>query len=362
MRHDTEQTVAEQAVAERIAAWQQRRSQDSGADPFALMAEAGLFAIGLPGTAAALDSYQAIALADHAIAAATGELGLAMAFSARQLTARFFIGGFADQAQRQQWLPRIAAGQHWAAIAISEPGAGAHPKHLQTGAEITADGVRLRGRKAFITNAPVADLFLVLAVVAIDDGRKRYGVFAVPRATPGLTVTPMPSLDVLAPASHGELNFDDCLLPADARIGTMTDAYPAMALPFRDLEDTIGTAGSAGFLTWLLRLAAQRSPRGDDDALALGRLAGLVSLIDAASQQAVQALDHHEPPVPARLIGVRDLARTIAAELRILLAAQPTDSALERKLAAFDLLAGIAREPRRLRQISLGQSLWSEPQ
>ena len=177
-----------------------------------------------------------------AIAAVTGELGLAMAFSARQLTARFFIGGFADQAQREQWLPRIAAGQQWAAIAISEPGAGAHPKHLQTSAEITADGVRLRGRKAFITNAPVADLFLVLAIVAVHDGRKRYGLFAVPHGTPGLTVTPMRSLDVLAPASHGELNFDDCLLPADARIGTMADAYPAMALPFRDLEDTIEAA------------------------------------------------------------------------------------------------------------------------
>ena len=58
---------------------------------------------------------------ERAIAAKTGLLGLASAFAARQLTARFFIAGFANASQRGAWLPRIAAGEVCAAVAISEP-------------------------------------------------------------------------------------------------------------------------------------------------------------------------------------------------------------------------------------------------
>ena len=91
-----------------------------------------------------------------------------------------------SRTQRATWLPRIAAGEVCTAIAISEPGAGAHPKHLKTTAESRGAGFVLRGRKAWVTNGPVADLFLVLAVVAVEDGRKRYGLFMVPKETAGL--------------------------------------------------------------------------------------------------------------------------------------------------------------------------------
>jgi len=350
------------AVAALIQRWRAIDAAERRRDPFGAFQRAGLFQIGLPSGVAALDSFSAIAIAEQAIAAATGELGLATAFAGRQLIARFFVAGFADDAQRSDLLPRIVAGTCWAAVAISEPGAGAHPKHLQTKAEPRDGGFVLRGRKAWITNGPVADVFLVLAIVAIEDGRKRYGLFAVPRDTAGLTITPMPSLDVLAPASHCELALDDCVVPASARIGGHADAYPAMALPFRDIEDTVGTATTAGFLAWLVRNAAARIERTDDNALQLGRLEGLVALIEAASHNAVQALDGKGPREPARLIGVRALARTIVDEIRAMLASIPPDDATTRALAAFDVLANVAREPRKQRQMTLGQSLWSERQ
>ena len=189
------------------------------------------------------------------------------------------------------WLPRIAAGEVCAAIAISEPGAGAHPKHLQTSAEPHGADIVIRGRKAWVTNGPIADLFLVLAVIAVADGRKQYGLFLVPRETAGLVVRPMPALDALAPATHGELELDGCELPASARIGDMPDAYPAMALPFRDVEDTVGTGNISGMLSWLLEKTAARIERTEDNALRLGRIAGLVSLVQAAGQLAVSALD-----------------------------------------------------------------------
>ena len=171
-------------MSARIDHWWSIAKHGVLADPFGPMATAGLFQIGLPGGGAALDTYGAIAFAEEAIAAKTGLLGLASAFAARQMTARFFIAGFADAGQRAAWLPRIAAGEVCTAISISEPGAGAHPKHLQTTAEPDGTGLVIRGRKAWVTNGPVADLFLVLAVVAIEDGRKRYGLFMVPKTPP----------------------------------------------------------------------------------------------------------------------------------------------------------------------------------
>ena len=200
-------------VAGRIDRWWSTAKRDILADPFGQMARAGLFQIGLAGAGAALDTYRAIAIAEQAIAAKTGLLGLASAFAARQMTARFFIAGFADAGQRATWLPRIAVGQVCAAIAISEPEVGAHPKHLRTVAESSGAGFVVRGRKAWVTNGPIADLFLVLAVTAIEDERKRYGLFLIPRETAGLAVKPMQTLDALAPASHCELEFDGCHVP-----------------------------------------------------------------------------------------------------------------------------------------------------
>src|SRR5882672_2893617 len=178
-------------VAGRIDDWWSSAKRDILADPFGQMARAGLFQIGLPGAEAALDTYRGIAIAEQAIVAKTALLGLASAFAARQMTARFFIAGFAHAGQRATWLPRIAVGQVCAAIAISEPEVGAHPKHLRTAAESSGAGFVVRGRKAWVTNGPIADLFLVLAVTAIEDERKRYGLFLIPRETAGLVVKPM---------------------------------------------------------------------------------------------------------------------------------------------------------------------------
>jgi len=347
-------------IAGRIDAWWERAKGDILTDPFERMASAGLFQIGLPGASPSLDLYCAIAAAEQAIAAKTGMLGLASAFAARQMTARFFMAGFANHDQRTAWLPRMAAGEVCAAIAISEPGAGAHPKHLQTAAEPRGAGYVVRGRKAWVTNGPVADVFLVLAVTAVEHGRKRYGLFLIPKETMGVSVKPMPALDALAPATHCELDLDGCEVPATARVGDMADAYPAIALPFRDVEDTVGTANISGLVSWLLEKSAARIEQSEDNALRLGRIAALVSLVHAASRLAVAALDGEGPEVPARVIGVRLLARQIVDEIRELLAQRPpADEATSRALAAYELLSSVAREPRRVRQARLGNSQWS---
>jgi acyl-CoA dehydrogenase len=169
----------------------------------------------------------------------------------------------------------------------------------------------------------------------------------------------MPSLDALAPASHCELELDGCAVAASAQVGEMADAYPAMALPFRDVEDTVGTANVSGLLSWLLEQTAARIGRTDENALRLGRIAGLVSLVHAASRLAVAALDGEGQDDQARTIGVRLMARDIVGEIRDLLAQNQTaDDAIGRALAGFDVMASVAREPRKVRQARLGSALW----
>ena len=173
------------------------------------------------------------------------------------MVAKFFIAGFGDEGQRAAWLPRLASGEWVASVAISEPRVGAHPKLLATRAEEDGDGYRITGEKAWVTNGPIAAVFVVFAIMAIDDGRKRYGAFLVPRDTPGLSIDEMPEYRALAPSRHCGLVLDGCHVPHSALLGPAGSAYEAMALPFRDVEDAVGTFGLLGAFRFLLSCLAE---------------------------------------------------------------------------------------------------------
>ena len=71
-------------------------------------------------------------------------------------------------------------GRAVASVAISEPRVGAHPKLLTTRAEEDGDGYCIFGEKAWVSNGPLAEVFVVFAVTAIEGDRKRYSAFLVP--------------------------------------------------------------------------------------------------------------------------------------------------------------------------------------
>jgi acyl-CoA dehydrogenase len=216
------------------------------------------------------DGYAAIARGEAVLVERTGLLGAGGAWAGRRLVARFFIAGFGDEAQRTAWLPRLASGACVAAVAISEPRVGAHPKLLTTRAEADGDGYQITGEKAWVTNGPLAAVFVVFAVMAIEDGRKRYGAFLLPRDTPGLSINEMPEYRALAPSRHCGLVLDGCYVPQSALLGPAGIAYEAMALPFRDVEDAVGAFGLLGAFRFVLSGFASQSTAGDDAALSLG--------------------------------------------------------------------------------------------
>ena len=201
--------------------------------------------------------YAAIAREEAAIVERTALLGEGGAWAGRRVVARFFVEGFGSAEQRAAWLARLAS------VAISEPRVGAHPKLLTTRAVEDADGYSISGEKAWVTNGPLAEVFIVFAVTSVEDGRKRYSAFLVPRDTPGLSIDEAPQYRALAPSRHCGLKLDGCRVLRSALLGTPATAYETMALPFRDVEDAVGTFGLLGIFRFLLsRFAAL----GDNDA------------------------------------------------------------------------------------------------
>jgi len=335
-----------------------RAEPDFPHDIWRAMAEAGLFRIGLdPAHGGSGGGYAAIAKAETALIAGGGSPGLGSAFASHQMVARYFVEQFGDAAQRERWLRPLADGRITASIAISEPGAGAHPKHLRTTAERRDEAYVLTGEKAYLTNGPIADLFIVLAITAVEDGRKRYSAFLVPHGTPGVERVAMPDMPALRPALHCGLRLTEADVPTSNLLGREGEAYETMALPFRDTEDAVGSAGTVGsFRALLRRLAAIGTP---DDAAALGAMAALVALMQEGSTALVARLDATgEPPGPA-LVGIRVLTADLLERARRFHDSHGGGGD-PRVLAMFGSLEtslNVARTARLARQARLGEAL-----
>jgi acyl-CoA dehydrogenase len=127
-------------------------------------------------------------------------------------------GGTDDQ--RRQWLPLISSGGVVASFGLTEPGAGSDPSGIVSTAVRAGDDWVLRGTKRYITNAPLADLFMIFARSDPEAGGSRgISVFLVPRGTNGLTVgTPDQKMGQFG-ASTADVYLDDARVPADSLVG-----------------------------------------------------------------------------------------------------------------------------------------------
>ncbi|MFE3850682.1 acyl-CoA dehydrogenase family protein [Streptomyces griseorubiginosus] len=128
------------------------------------------------------------------------------------------VGG--TEEQKAQWLPRIASGEVLASFALTEPDAGSDPSTLTTKAYLDGDEWVLNGAKRYITNAPLADVFMVFARTDPDAPRTRgISTFLVPAGAPGLTVAPRDHKMGQLGAWTADVYFDDVRVPASALVG-----------------------------------------------------------------------------------------------------------------------------------------------
>jgi acyl-CoA dehydrogenase len=129
-----------------------------------------------------------------------------------------------SEAQKREWLPRIASGEIVTSFALTEPGAGSDGASVQTRAVRDGDVYRLTGSKRFITNADKAALFTVMARTG-GEGAGGVSAFLVPAGLPGVSIG-RPEKKMGQQGAHVcDVNFDEAPVPAANRLGAEGEGF-----------------------------------------------------------------------------------------------------------------------------------------
>ncbi|ADP13762.1 acyl-CoA dehydrogenase, N-terminal domain protein 2 [Achromobacter xylosoxidans A8] len=121
--------------------------------------------------------------------------------------------------QRANYLPKLASGELIGSFALTEPDAGSDAMALRLSAVRDGDSYVLNGTKRYITNAPIAGLFSVMARTAPERRANSISCFLVEAGTPGLTIGKPDKKMGQAGALTSDVVFDNCRVPASALLG-----------------------------------------------------------------------------------------------------------------------------------------------
>ena len=161
---------------------------------FAEMGELGLLGVTLPeeygGTGASYVSYGLVAREVERV-----DSGFRSMLSVQASLVMYPIHAYGTPAQRAKYLPRLASGEWVGCFGLTEPNAGSDPGSMTTRAEASGSGYILNGTKTWISNSPMADVFIVWAKSSAHGDAIRG--FVLEKGTPGLS----------APQIHGKLSL-----------------------------------------------------------------------------------------------------------------------------------------------------------
>jgi glutaryl-CoA dehydrogenase len=203
---DTARRFVRERVLPDIAGWFER-----GEFPVEMAKELGglgLFGMHLTGYGCAGASAVQYGLACMELEA--GDSGFRSFVSVQGSLAMFPIWKFGSEEQKNEWLPKMAAGEAIGCFGLTEPDVGSDPASMRTTAKLQGDEWVLNGSKMWITNGGVADLAIVWA--RTDDGVRG---FIVPRESPGFTTRDVERKLSLRASVTSELILDGCRVPAD---------------------------------------------------------------------------------------------------------------------------------------------------
>ena len=159
-------------------------------------------------------------------------------------------------AQRAQWLPKVASGDAIAAFALSEPNAGSDVAAMSCAARIVGDTVILNGEKTWISNGGIADFYVLFARSGEAAGSRGISAFILPADAPGLTISER--IDLIAPHPLARLTLADCTLPRSALLGMAGEGFK-VAMRTLDVFRTSVGAAALGFARRALDEALTRS-------------------------------------------------------------------------------------------------------
>jgi len=197
------------------------------------------------------------------------------------------IALFGTDALRQRYLPGVLSGERLGAFALSEPDSGSDVAAMHTSARAESDGFVLRGTKAWISNAGIADHYVVFAQAGQPGNAKGLAAFVVDAGTPGFAITEKPQ--IIAPHAIGTLVFDDCRVPASSLLGQPGDGFRIAMSTLDIFRPSVGAA-ALGFARRALSATLDRVARREVFGRTLAefqatqmRLADMAVDIDAAA-------------------------------------------------------------------------------
>ncbi|MFM0322330.1 acyl-CoA dehydrogenase family protein [Caballeronia glebae] len=216
MIRDAARQFATEVLAPNAGQWDK-----DGAIPEAVvrqLGELGLLGMIVPAElGGTFSDYTAYALAMEEVAA--GCASCATLMSVHNSVGCGPILAYGTDAQKAEWLPKLASGEIIGAFCLTEPQAGSEANNLRVRA-IEKDGKWvISGSKQFVTNGKRAGVAIVFAVTDPDQGKRGISAFIVPTNTPGFNVgAPEHKLGIRA-SDTCPINFDDCAIPAANLLG-----------------------------------------------------------------------------------------------------------------------------------------------
>ncbi len=194
-----------------------------------------------------------------------GAAALASGFSINDDVVAGYLATFGTADQQRTWLPRMAAGEVVASIAMSEPGAGSDLRAMRTTAHRSGDTWVLNGAKTFITSGFSSDVVIVAARTGERHGRPRLSLFVTPTDTPGFSRGRKLDKLGLHAQDTAELAFDTMELPASSLLGEEGRGfhYLTQQLPLERISIAWRALASAeAALAWTVDYTREREAFG----------------------------------------------------------------------------------------------------
>jgi len=216
-------------------------------DGWRKMADMGLLGLPFPeeyggSDAGALDT----AVAMDAFGAGGGDAGVALSWGAHTIIGAVPIWVMGSEEQKKKYLPPICSGEKISCFALSEPDAGSDAASIKTTAVRDGDDYVLNGSKMFITNGPIADLCICIAVTDKEKGGAGISAFIVEKDFEGFEVSR--ELDKMGNRTSptAELAFNDCRVPAENLLGAEGDGFYGVGKATLEWERAIMVAPAVG--------------------------------------------------------------------------------------------------------------------
>ncbi len=208
---DAARAYAADKLAPRVDEMYENEGVDRGI--FAEMGEMGLLGVTIPeeygGLGAGYVTYGLVAREIERV-----DSGYRSMMSVQSSLVMYPIHAYGTDAQREKYLPKLASGDWIGCFGLTEPEAGSDPAGMKTIAKKSGDGYVLNGAKMWISNSPIADVFVVWAKSEAHDGKIKG--FVLDKGTPGLSAPKIEGKLSLRASITGEIVLDNVEVGEDA--------------------------------------------------------------------------------------------------------------------------------------------------